>query len=184
MVFKLTSVRVKFEKLFKEILEYTLIVGFGLLRIYKKLFLVFARRLYLFTLKEILYYMIIAYSTVLTGMGWMHYELVVYNEVYHHNISSDDFLIFFTGFVIMSIPGLLKLFTKQDNNTLKRITSIAGLTLVSAMYIITVIHPDRITSMSEASFTVWFYLFGANVVVLWIIEVLGIISMPSTHLKS
>jgi len=164
--------------------KYFSIVGSGVLRIYKNIFLKLLARLAYFQIKEVLYYVLILYSILLTGMGWRSYEIFINNEKNHHSITTNDFLVFLVCFCIMLIPGFIKFILKKENHYLNLISFNAGLIVITIFYFLNFIIPSRISPTPESVFTIWFYLFGLNILLLWIIGVLSIISMPSTRLKS
>ncbi|MDH4261600.1 MAG: hypothetical protein OEV78_00995 [Spirochaetia bacterium] len=169
--------------------SYLIIVISGLYFIYNVLLLKLFMRLKLFNFKEIIYFVLIGYSIILTGIGWRSYKILINDEMNQHTIATNDFLIFLIGFIIMFIPGIFKILMKFDHRYLAKLCFSSGLLIVTIFYILNILKPSRISATPEATFTVWFYLFGVNVIFfwimgIWVIKVPGIFSMPSTHLKN
>lgn len=164
--------------------NYILINFSGIFRIYKNIFFLIFKRLTPFTIKDFIHYLIILCATALTGAGWRSYDVVINDEIIHHSISSNDFLFFLISFFMMMIPAILKFFGILLNAKLHALISGSGLFLATIFYVLNLIFPGRTLLTPEATFTIWFYLFGFNLIILWIIEVLSILSMPSTHSRN
>jgi hypothetical protein len=173
----------------KVIKNYIWVTSYGLFTIYNVVFQKFISRIRFFSLKEFIYYLLIGYSILLAGAGWRSYEIIINEEVNRHTIVSNDFLVFFTCYFIMIIPAILKFFRKFESSLVNKSSFITGLTLITIFYIMNLVDPARISATPIAAFTIWFYLFGVNIILLWILGtwimgVPGISSMPSTRLKN
>jgi len=168
----------------RNMINYLLIVGNGLFSIYRAIFQILITKLRYFSYMEILYNLFIIYSLALSGIGWKSYKILINEEIYRHTISTNDFLVFLTGFFIMLIPAILKFAKKLEKMFITKYCFLFGMVLNTLFYILNFIFSSRISSTPEASFSVWFYLFGINLIVLWMIGVPGIFSMPSTRLRN
>jgi len=169
--------------------DYFFIVGSGLFSIYKKVFQKVLSRLGLFSAGEILYYLLAMVATVFVGIGWRSYDIIINEQVNHHSIATNDFLVYLTGFFILFLPALVKFFLVREIPLVNQWSFVSGLLLISVFYVLTLFNPSRISPMPESEFTPGFYLFGFFVFLLWIAGVWirgvpGIKSMPSTHSRN
>ncbi len=107
----------------------------------------------------------------LTTRPWRHYTLDFSQTVSsRHGVGTDDFLWYFLLMAALATTPLLSLFKtlyRRDLLFLRRIVTTVSLLLMTLLYVLTVLYPSRIIPFEGASFTLWFYLFGVNLTVLW-----------------
>lgn len=180
--------RKKSQNALKFIFNYFRILLTGYFHIYKLVFLKIAGYLRVFSLLEIIYYLFVISSLVFSSLGWRGYEIAIYEDTSYHTISNDDFLFFLFGTILMSLPAFFKVFSITRKGTIAAVLNLSGLLLNTVFFILNFIFPSRISSTPIASFTIWFYLYGLNLIILWVLSVrtTGIpgIVMPSIHSRS
>ncbi|MDH4200956.1 MAG: hypothetical protein OEV66_11340 [Spirochaetia bacterium] len=169
-------------------INYFMILTSGFYRIYKGLFLNMWKHFRNFSIREFIFYVLAFLLVVFSGLGWRGYKITIYDEIVYHTISNDDFLIFLFGALLVFIPAIWKFIRRAHNKTVWVAFNNAGLGLNTLFFVINFFKPSRISAMPDASFTLWFYLYGANLLILWILsfQITGIpgIFMPSIHSRT
>lgn len=92
---------------------------------------------------------------------------------------TDDFLWYAIAFTIAGLPTLVILFRKSPETPETRFTfflRVGGLGIITFFYIATIFDAGRIAPVKEASFTIWFILFGILLPATWVSGVRGVIS--------
>ncbi len=125
---------------------------------------------------------------------WMSYSVeMLPGEKLVHGIYSNDYLAFLFFIVLCGIPYPFRLL----ENTRHKIkihwsdyVRLVSLFILSFYYLLNLLQPSRIALAEEASFTVWFYFFGAGLALLIALSIfdlmaktriLGIKPMPRIH---
>ncbi|GEM_PF-6830310 len=115
---------------------------------------------------------LVAFTTFfLTTRPWLHYTLEFSQTVSsRHGAGTDDFLWYFLLTVALATAplfSLLETLYRRDLLFLRRILVTVSLLLMTLLYVLTVLFPSRVIPFEGASFTLWFYLFGVSLTVLW-----------------
>ena len=120
----------------------------------------------------------------LSLLYWMGYNSRSLGSNAMHGIFSNDYFAIILTIGILVLSSFLPVFWhKFSHGILKilRVVKYSCLVVISLIFLLTILFPERTTPAIEASFTIWFYLFGLNVVGLWVTAVLGLRSKPSTR---
>lgn len=139
---------------------------YGLLPLWEKIFFAIPLLLWFFLMQH-----------------WKAYHIQLENLSDYHGIYTNDLLIFFTLISILFITSLYIFVLQPISEYIAHrlhITRISISSLIFLVFFITLIFPERITSAKEASFTLWFYLFGLFASLGIISGVLGIKTTPRT----
>lgn len=156
----------------------------GLGKFYFEVLVIIIKKISIFNKNEMLYYFFIIILFILTIPGWRAYDITLNSEVMKHNLSTDDFLIYLMGFILMGIPGILKLLKTNSQVLYSKILFVSGFCLNAIFYFFSIIYPERISPVIDAQFTLWFYFFGFMMFLLLIIGVRGFFFKPSTHSRN
>ncbi|MCB1201232.1 MAG: hypothetical protein KDK41_11360 [Leptospiraceae bacterium] len=122
-------------------------------------------------------------SALLQGLmlarPWRGYEIDLSADTnLSHGIYTDDFLWFAIAFTCAGLPTLVMMMRSHADTSETRFTfftRIGALSVISVLYLLSIIDPGRIAPTSEASFTWVFYLFGLLLPVTWVSGIRGVV---------
>lgn len=179
----------KFSSPFVFAIEFIRILAVGLFRIYIKAVLKLIKRLQVFHLLDFIFFPLAVIMLGLSGLGWRGYSIIINDRLNHHTISTDDFLLFFLATSLLLLPAAIKVLWQIEKKKISWACFLAGMSVNSVFYVLTFLHPGRVAPVKSADFTLWFYLFGGILAILWItgiwrMRIPGIFSMPSIRSRS
>ncbi|MES0491635.1 MAG: hypothetical protein ABUK01_16685 [Leptospirales bacterium] len=117
-------------------------------------------------------------------MYWMGYNSRSLGSNALHGIFSNDYFAVILTIGVLVLSSYLPVFWHKFSSAVLKILRLiqyACLAIISFIFVVTLLFPERTTPALEASFTVWFYLFGLNLICLWVTGVLGLRFKPSTR---
>lgn len=114
----------------------------------------------------------VLFAFFLLTRPWRSYSLVFDAEKKaNHGIYTDDFLFIFILLVLSLLYPLIRYWNSEKEQKVPEkfgtITFYSGWGIISLLYVLTFFFPGRVAPVEEASFSLWYYLFGLNVVFAW-----------------
>ncbi|MCS6985308.1 MAG: hypothetical protein NZM25_09330 [Leptospiraceae bacterium] len=118
-------------------------------------------------------------SAYFFSRGWLYYELNLGEERrWQHHIISDDFAWFSLFHFVAALPFVVEILYPACSSKELRLAfflRLFGLSGISFFYLANWFNPSRIAPVTEAKFSSAFYLFGANLLALWITGIWGMV---------
>ncbi len=155
--------------------NYIHIILFGIYTIVKR-FVVYSLQLWWqISIRDRFLFLFLLVSGLFLVVGWRSYYIVFDAEyTYFHKVTTDDLVLFLIlkGLLVLSIL-LINFFFKYQLGVFIRIVSIVSLCI---LYIVTYMHPERITPNPETKFTWQFYSYGLLLFFVMISGFLGMIN--------
>jgi len=162
--------------------EFVKLLGFGFYSMLKYFFKLLRKLLNKLNICERIYVLTSLMLGVFLLNSWQSYDIKFSEgQTFHHKIYTDDFLIMIIFLALSLIPVLIKMISEKfedfENSLTKNtmlITRIIGLLVVSVIYMLNILFPERMSLAQQASYNWAFYGFGILLIPYWIIGLLGI----------
>lgn len=161
--------------------QYVIITLRGLVRIYTELVKWGFRIIKNMPWQEQLFFVMAGGELLLMLPKWKSYEFMAAGKFLIHGIYSDDFVYFllFNGLLFFGVFRYVPEFLRFERFKIFWVSlRFFSLSIMTLFYLLNLFSSGRIALAPEAEFTLWFFLYGFVLVLLWVIGILGIGAMP------
>ena len=161
--------------------QYVLVLSKGLYEVYSRSAKTAWQMIHRLPLFEKIFFLLLVIELFFSLRHWKSYEFLANDTLLVHGIYSDDF-VYFLLLCGIGLLGIIRYAAWAIERPVMlillkivRFTSLGGM---SFYYLLNLFSSERIAPAPEAEFTLWFVLYGLNLVFLWITGVLGLVMTP------
>lgn len=174
--------------LFRVIIDFIRILYRGIKSVYARFYQSLKLLVLRLPLHERVFLLLMLSSGFLLTRNWRSYEIEFESiGAVDHGILTDDFLLYVIFHTVTVFPVLIRLSYRELEKVHYNwaiVLRTGGLAVITLFYVLTIIYPSRVAPTDEASFTVYFYLFGVFLLAEWVTGILGIKNYAQNSLRN